>query len=421
MAKPKLCLIPSSQGDKLYSVLPSSGVGDFDFSRSGGATRINSQGLIETVASGVSRLNYPMIDGKVVGCPSHLLEPQRTQKVQYSEDFTAWNKFRALITSNQAISPKGSLNSDFLFENDILGTHLITLSGTITSGVYTMSVFVKSKERTKIGLANDSTSDSDIAKFDLSNGTIISNGLHSAKIEEYENGWYRCSITSTTSTPIRIMLLNALGNSSYTGDGTSGIYIFGAQVEQGSYPTSYIPNYGTALGVTRSAETATNSGDASTFNDSEGVLMAEISALADDGTDRVLGVSDGSANNRIILYYNSSNNLVAQVYSISNNLQSTITVTDLDITNFSKASIKYDTNSIKLYLNGFLRESKSIATAPINLSELAFDNGIGGADFYGKTKEIAYYDEILTDAELEYMTSYRSLNEMVTELNLNAL
>ena len=78
MAKPKLALIPAAQGSKFYSVLPSSGVGDFDFTRSGSATRINSQGLIETVANGVSRLNYPLIDGKVVGCPSHLLEPQRT-------------------------------------------------------------------------------------------------------------------------------------------------------------------------------------------------------------------------------------------------------------------------------------------------------------------------------------------------------
>jgi hypothetical protein len=70
MAKPKLALIPSAQGSKFYSVLPSSGVGDFDFTRSGSATRINSQGLIETVANGVSRLNYPMIDGVVKGCPT---------------------------------------------------------------------------------------------------------------------------------------------------------------------------------------------------------------------------------------------------------------------------------------------------------------------------------------------------------------
>ena len=78
MAKPKLALIPASQGPLVYSVLPSDGSGDFSFSRGSSATRINSQGLIETVASGDSRLEYPLIDGVVSGCPSVLLEPQRT-------------------------------------------------------------------------------------------------------------------------------------------------------------------------------------------------------------------------------------------------------------------------------------------------------------------------------------------------------
>ena len=79
MAKPKLALIPAAQGSKFYSVLPSDGVGDFDFTRASAATRVNKDGLIETVASGQSRLNYPLIDGVVNGCPSHLLEPSRQQ------------------------------------------------------------------------------------------------------------------------------------------------------------------------------------------------------------------------------------------------------------------------------------------------------------------------------------------------------
>ena len=119
MAKPKLALIPAAQGSKLYSVLPSSGVGDFDFTRSGSATRINAQGLIETVGSGVSRLNYPMIDGVVKGCPSHLLEPERRNHIQYSEDFSqvSWTKEWCTITSNSTISPDGSLNADLSYRN----------------------------------------------------------------------------------------------------------------------------------------------------------------------------------------------------------------------------------------------------------------------------------------------------------------
>ena len=113
MAKPKLALIPAAQGSKLFSVLPSSGVGDFDFTRSGSATRINSQGLIETVDDGVSRLNYPMIDGKVVGCPHHILEPQRTNLFTYSQSFQGWSDTGTNTTTVQddAISPDGSLNA----------------------------------------------------------------------------------------------------------------------------------------------------------------------------------------------------------------------------------------------------------------------------------------------------------------------
>ena len=116
MAKPKIALVPSAQGSKFYSVLPSSGVGDFDFTRSGGATRINSQGLIETVADGVSRLNYPLIDGKVVGCPSHLLEPSKQNALQRSEEFdnSYWINNGVTISANQIISPSGSLTADLL-------------------------------------------------------------------------------------------------------------------------------------------------------------------------------------------------------------------------------------------------------------------------------------------------------------------
>ena len=87
MAKPKLALIPAAQGDKFYSVLPSDGVGDFDFTRASTGTRIAPTGLIEEVASGDSRLNYDLLNGKVVNCPHYLLEPARTNLITYIRRF----------------------------------------------------------------------------------------------------------------------------------------------------------------------------------------------------------------------------------------------------------------------------------------------------------------------------------------------
>jgi hypothetical protein len=119
MAKPKLALIPAAQGSKFYSVLPSDGVGDFDFARASAATRINKYGLIETVTSGQSRLNYPLIDGVVNGCPHHILEPARTNLIQYSEDYSQgyWTKNGASVVSG-FVSPKGDLSAFKLIPNN---------------------------------------------------------------------------------------------------------------------------------------------------------------------------------------------------------------------------------------------------------------------------------------------------------------
>jgi hypothetical protein len=92
-----------------------------------------------------------------------------------------------------------------------------------------------------------------------------------------------------------------------------------------------------------------------------------------------------------------------------------------EATNFSKVAASYKVNDCNLWINGFKVFTDTSASMPSGLSQISFDKGDGGDDFYGKTKEIGYYDEILTDLELETLTSYRSLNELVTELNLNEL
>lgn len=115
-----LVMIPSGyKASKVYSVIPNTTDGDFDFTRGSTATRVNKDGLIEVVASNVPRLDYPFIDGVVQDCPSLLLEPQRSNFVSYSEDFSQsyWNKSTSdstpipLVTANYAISPDGTQNA----------------------------------------------------------------------------------------------------------------------------------------------------------------------------------------------------------------------------------------------------------------------------------------------------------------------
>ena len=404
MAKPKLALIPAAQGSKLFSVLPSSGVGDFDFSRSGKATRINSQGLIEEVSNGQSRLNYPMIDGKVVGCPHHILEPQRTNLLQYSEDFSNsyWYKDSISVTSG-FVSPDGTLNA-----SKIVGSGFLQgVINVVASNVYTYSVFWKKDTSSFIKFQVSSSGPDETITLNTKTLSFSSiTNIDEYSVEEFGNGWYRLKITwteqDTEISGIRIICDES--------DANSSLYIWGAQVEQGSFPTSYIKTNGSA--VTRSAETANGSGDAATFNDSEGVLMAEISALADDGTYRVFGLSDGTASNRVILYYNPNSNNIELFISSGGAAQTTLSLTLTDIKLLQKIAVKYKVNDIGLWINGFEVGIDTIATMPSGLNELAFDNGVGTENFYGNTKQLQYYNSALTDSELEQLTSWTSFTDM---------
>tara|TARA_R110000787_G_scaffold7505_2_gene25563 strand:- start:174 stop:1421 length:1248 start_codon:yes stop_codon:yes gene_type:complete len=406
MAKPKLALIPSAQGSKFYSVLPSSGVGDFDFTRSGSATRINSQGLIESVANGVSRLNYPMIDGKVVGCPNHILEPQRINLQIRSEEFdnSIWNKTRASITPNDAISPSGLLNADKLV--GVSGSSSYVFDGiTVTSGsVYQISVFAKYIDISEFVLLNFTQSGN--AYFNIENGTVISNfgTVTEPKIENYGNGWYRVSAKFTATADGGVNYGFFLNNAT-----NKSVHIWGAQFELGDFETSYIPT--TTATVTRSAETANGAGDASTFNDSEGVLMAEISALADDeAIAKTISIINSTSNSNLIRLYYYQNKIVANIKLGGVNVFEYVHILSSP-TDIIKAALKYKQNDFAFWVNGIEVGSDPLGNVPTGLNVLSFDYA-GGSDFYGNTKQIQYYNSALTDSELETLTSWVSFSDM---------
>ncbi len=419
MAKPKLALIPASQGPLVYSVLPSDGSGDFSFSRGSSATRINSQGLIETVASGDSRLEYPLIDGVVSGCPSLLLEPSRTNLLTYSEDFSNayWVKSSAIITSNSIISPDGSLNASLL-KGDGLSSFPRIQSTVSGSGQISFSVFVKKElsddvtiylSGTGIGGGAEASS---VYKYTFSTDSfLITSGgtVNSSESTSFGNDWVRLTLnyTTTTITGVRIY-------PKYASTSTDGVYIYGAQLEQGSYPTSYIPNYGTAAGVTRSAETATGAGDATTFNSTEGVLMAEISALANDLTYRSMGLNSGSATNRLLLTFNNVSNNINFLIQVGGVTQVNINYASANITSNNKIALKYKLNDFALWVNGVeVGTDTSGVTFTLNtLNNVSFDNSNGADNFYGNTKQIQYFQTALNDSELEQLTSWISFTDM---------
>ena len=418
MAKPNLALIPATIGDKVYSILPNDSVGDFDFDRGTIATRINAQGLIEQVASGVNRLNYSLLDGEVVGCPHLLLEPSRTNIFQRSEEFSNayWNISRIETPYiADVVSPDGTLNAYTLeISNGETNGGGVYRTGISISGDNSWSVFAKKKTANYLVISDTGTT-TNAVYFDLENGTVGTTYNATGEMQDFGNGWYRCTMKYTlTSSGAKFIYLSNLDGA--TGGGVQGgdsIYIYGAMLEQGSYPTSYIKT--TSAAVTRAAETCYGSGNAATFNDSEGVLMAEISALTDDATERRITISNSSNTSELILieYDTPSNTLHAFLYDGS--FQAEFTHTLNDITTFAKVGFKYKANDFALWVNGFEVGTDNIGNVfPNNtLDVLKFENSVSlNKPFYGNTKQIQYFDSALTDTELEQLTSWDSFRAM---------
>jgi hypothetical protein len=384
----------------------------FSFERDSIATRVNKEGLIEVVGKDMPRIDYTDSEDGVF-----LLEKAATNYVTYSEDFSNayWTKTRSSASSNQSISPEGVLNAYKLTENTDNNSHLLYHTSSVSAQDYVSSVFVKKNGRKKIRLRFDNASFLRYAEFDLENGIVDLQSNSNASIQSYGNGWYRCSIkvTATATTFYNVIQLLSDNNEiSYQGDGTSGIYIWGAQLESGNVASSYIPTQGSIQ--TRVAETATGSGNSEVFNDSEGVLFADIEFLTLSNTyNDFFGLNNGSNSQRLLIERNTD---VLKTY-----VGSAFLTTTLNSLN-NKISISYKLNNFKMYLNGFEVDSVTSGTTPNGLDR--FDFKIGGSlslFTYAKAKEIGYYDEILTDLELETLTSYRTWESMVNELNLNVI
>lgn len=258
------------------------------FTRASTASYIDSDKLVKLASNDQPRFDHDAISGV---CKGLLIEEQRTNQITYSEDFSnaAWAKTRSSITSNAIISPDGTLSADKLVEDSTASnSHYIRENiSAADNTVYTASVFVKAGERTVVTIVLYTKSNLQYGRyFDLSTGTITANstgftGLSTgASITNVGNGWYRCSVThdigSGVNPPsIRIFIVEST-SIAYNGDGTSGLYIWGAQVEEGAFSTSYIPS--TSATTTRLSDSASITGSDfySWYNQSEGTIYCEI-------------------------------------------------------------------------------------------------------------------------------------------------
>jgi hypothetical protein len=410
MTNPKLALIPSGyKATKVYSILPSDGGGDFTFDRANGyASRVREDGLIEEVSNDTPRLDY--LDG---GCPSLLLEPSRTNLITYSENFSqsVWSKQNVTISSNSAISPDGSLNSDLLQETSANSIHYCREVLTVTSGVeFTVSFFAKKKDYDYIQYSR-TVDGSSYANFNIANGTIGNNSgadILNHQIEDYGNGWYRCIAnitTSSTSSGFGITLIQNDVTSryeSYLGDDSRGTYIYGAQVEQGSYATSYIKSNSGST-TTRFKDECINAGDNDLFDITEGTFFVDANNFGTPYLNfSMITLSDGSSNFVRFIYESSRIRTSVENGSI----QQDYFITGVNDNERNKVAITFKENEFKTYLNGVLKDTDPSGVVPTNLDRLNFASQSGTSrHFEGKVYDTRVYDRVLTEAEAIELTT----------------
>ena len=362
--KPSIILTPTAYEDGvLNSVKPSNGDGDFSFSRGTSATRVNEQGLVENVTN-IPRIDYVNDEGSI------LLEPQRTNVSTYSEDFSQWSAINgAVVTDNFTTSPDGTQNAaKIVYDGTSLGRIEISTSAT---GTNTQSIYLKTASGTQ----------------NVSIGALSSDLTEVTVTDE----WQRFTHTGLGNTP-RVLCNDA-----------STIYVWGGQLESGSYATSYIPT--TSDPVTRLKDVCLNSGNSDLINSTEGVLYAEISALANDSTFRYISLNNGSNTNVATIFFSSGAANVIRAIIISGGVTYVdIQYTVSDFTEFNKVALKYKANDFSLWINGVERATDTSGSTPVGLD--SFDLGLFvGGNFEGNVKCLAVFKEALSDTELEHLTT----------------
>jgi len=353
----------------------------FDFTRNSIGTRVDRNGLIETIGNNIPRIDFTdNTDGHL------LLEPQSTNLITYSEDFedSSW--------SNASVGTTPTLEGGYTAPDGSNNAYKIS-NANQDSFWYSSSVIGADNSRTIWARTVSGTGTAQLTSHN-------SNTNNTFNLTET---WQRFEVNGTTS---------GIGSTNFyavdfRGSGTlTELLIWGGQSEALTYATSYIPTNGST--VTRASETCTNAGNSTLINSTEGVLYAEIAGLVDaDTSDRVISLSDNSITNRVEMKLSSSGSIQGRFDSASSDI--TLTETGLTASNFNKIALIWSSGKCALFING-VKEQEDLTFntfASDVLFDLSFDSAYlgGSSNFYGEVKALTVYNTALTDAELIELTS----------------
>ena len=402
MPTPSLLIVPARfKSGKLYSQIPTSGAGDFTVTRATNATRVNASGLIESVASGIPRLDY-FASGGTVGCPALLVEPSGSNLVQRSEEFenTYWSKANGAVTQNQTTAPDGLTTADkYVVTSGAAANSPIIRSFTFAiNTTYTLSLFVKKADYNTASIRLSTTETGLITNsFNLASGTATNN-----QIQDYGNGWYRVWVSFTTAATVTNGQVQLIRDAEVR-DGVAGIFIWGAQLETGSVATSYIPT--TTAAVTRNADVVLVSGAVSgSIGQLSGTIYAEVDVqTAFLGT--ILTIDDGDTSDFISITKNANLTIRARIRRTSGTITSIITSAAVSV-GTHKIALAYTNGDYALYIDGVSAGTSTNSTdyPATSLTQCVLSNANYGP-LNDRILDAALYTTRLSNAQLASLTS----------------
>ena len=334
--------------------------------------------------------DVPRLDWLNSNCPSLLLEPQRSNNLKYSEDFSnaVWGLLSAgtgvnpIVTANYSIAPNGTLTADRIIFNQGSGTsgsdYSIIRQVVTSVGQGISSVYMKSNTNDDYVIGIDEV------------------GLGTKDVTVTPD-WQRFEYSETTNDRLQLSLRGGT-NSNY-----ADISVWGAMLEQGDYPTSYIKTEASL--VTRLKDECINGGDSDLFDITEGTFFVDVTPYKSDSSFTAISLNDDSANNRVEMFFYGGTNQVRFVLAGGGSGLSLDNYETITYNTRNKMAVTFNGSIAKVYLNGSLEHTDPSVDAMVGLDRLEFTLFNGTVNFEGKVHDTRVYDRVLTEAEAIELTT----------------
>jgi len=409
---PSIALIPSGYKDGLiYSKLPINGQADLNFLRGGSggsARRFTKEGLLEEVSGNTPRLNWEQSNN-----PSLLIEDTSRNIVTYSEEFTRanWNKINITVTGNEQIAPDGNKSADKIQRTSTSASYISDSLDKSSSSAINMSAsfFVQkgSGDYGAVRVQGLYPARVDLQfRYSTSEVVLVTSTTFTAtssSIKEVKKGFFRVCVSFITDNHPSLSPSFSPRSSQGQIDSTDTssdayAYLWGAQLEENSYSSSYIPNFGTGSGVTRLKESFSKSGLSEYIDSQSGVLEVRWRSFSNNLFKRAISINDntGFTSNEVFIEWSNVSNKVEVRYQGGGTSCLVSGISPTPITEFNTVKVKWNYDGLAVKINNIeLGTNTNITIQTAGRMNTVSSTRGNGADFFqGDIEYIQIYKGI---------------------------